>query len=138
MNRMQPIAFFVALGACLVGSGNIGHAKDKVAYQTAKLVDLRANKTGAGAGRAQYSYCLAIQSKDISYILTYETFFRGGYKPTNLIVGDPIEIRIKGDHLYFETGQKSSDDEAKAHIIRQERIAAGGKPATCGLPVEVQ
>lgn len=32
-------------------------------YQPAKLVDLQASATGAGALRAQYSFCLAIRSK---------------------------------------------------------------------------
>ena len=138
MNKTHRIASVLALNAFLLGSGTVGHAKDKNVYQTAKLVDLRASATRLGPPRAQYSYCLAIQAGDISYIVSYEPFLRGSFKPTDLIVGDPIDIRIKGDRLYFKTGKESSDDEAKAHITRQQRITPDSKPATCGLHVAVQ
>lgn len=45
------------------------HARDKAPYQTAKLIDVRSYPTGGGAARAQYSFCLAIQLQDISYIV---------------------------------------------------------------------
>jgi hypothetical protein len=90
---------------CLPGSGAVGHGKDKPAYQTAKLVYLRSYPTGSGALRAQYSFCLAIQVEDVSYIVEYLAFSRGSYEPTNLIVGDPIEIKTKDDRLYFKTGK---------------------------------
>lgn len=106
-------------------------------YQTGKLVDVRAYATGAGALRAQYSFCLAIQVEDISYIVHYETFSRSGYQPTNLIVGDPIKVKITDEQLYFETGKKSPD-EAKARITRRERIIPDSKPATCALPIAVE
>jgi hypothetical protein len=115
---------------------SVSHAKEKATYQTGKLVDIRAHSTGAGRARAQYSFCLAIQVDDISYITRYETWSHGAYQPTDLIVGDPIEIRTKGDDLYFKAGKKSRD-ESKAHIIRRERITLDSKPATCALPVAV-
>jgi hypothetical protein len=116
---------------------SIIHAKDKAVYQTGKLVDVRAYATGAGALRAQYSFCLAIQVEDISYIAHCETFSRSSYQPTNLVVGDPIKVKIADEHLYFETGKKSPD-EAKAHITRRERIIPESKPATCALPIAVE
>jgi hypothetical protein len=79
---------------------------------------------------------LAIQVEDISYMVRYETVLRGSYQPTNLVVGDPIEVRAKGNHLYFKTGQ-SPEDEAKADITRRERVAPDGKPASCALSVAV-
>lgn len=115
-----------------------GHAGDKTPYQIAKLIDIRAYPTGAGAARAQYSFCLAIQLQDISYIVHYQTFSRGGYQPTNLIVGDPIEIKIKDDNLYFKTGKKSSDGDAKAYITRRERVAPNSDSITCALPVAIE
>jgi hypothetical protein len=125
------------------------HARDKTPYETAKLIDVRAYPTGSGAGRAQYSFCLAIQLQDISYIAHYVTWARSSYQPTNLIVGDPIEVKIKDDNLYFKTGMKpapvshgmSRDDvpsEAKAHITRRERITPNSNSITCALPVAVE
>ena|ERR1039458_1699299 len=133
MKRFWPIAAFVAVGALL----SVSHAKEKPVYQTAKLVDLRAYPTGGGRARAQYSFCLAIQVEDISYTVNYETVLRGSYQPTNLVVGDPIEIRTKGNDLYFKTGN-SSPDEAKTNITRRERITSDSKPTTCALPVTTE
>jgi len=132
MKLFWPIATLLAVGPFLL----ISHAKEKAVYQTAKLVDLRASPTGGGSLRAQYSFCLAFQVDDVSYIANYETWSRGAYQPTNLIVGDPIEIRTKGDDLYFKAGKKSKD-ESKAHITRRERITPDSKPVTCALPVAV-
>jgi hypothetical protein len=132
MKRIFPIAILLALGAFL----SVSNAKEKAVYQTAKLVDLRAYPTGGGAFRAQYSFCLAFQVEDVSYMVEYWAFSRSSYQPTNLIVGDSVQIRIKGDDLYFKAGKKP-DDETKAHITRRERIAADSKPATCALSVAV-
>ena len=134
MNRSRST---VLASVFLLLLGSIIHAKDKAVYQTGKLVDVRAYATGAGALRAQYSFCLAIQVEDISYIVHYETFSRSGYQPTNLIVGDPIKVKITDEQLYFETGKKSPD-EAKARITRRERIIPDSKPATCALPIAVE
>ena len=136
MNRSERIAYFLTVAVFLPSSGTLACAKDKPAYQAAKLVDFRAYPTGSGSARAQYSFCLAIQVEDIAYIVNYEAFLRGSYQPTNLVVGDPIEIRTKGGDLYFKTGT-SSPDEHKAHITRRERIAPESKPATCALPVSL-
>jgi hypothetical protein len=132
MKRFWPVATLVALGALL----SVSHAKEKPVYQTARLVDLRAYPTGGGAFRAQYSFCLAFQVEDVSYMVEYWAFSRGSYQPTNLIVGDPVEIRTKGDDLYFRAGKKP-EDESKAHITRRERVTPDSKPATCALPVAV-
>jgi len=138
MNKTQRFASVLSLGAFLLGSGTVGHAKDKALYQTAKLVDLRAYPSGRPSPlAAQYSFCLAIQSEDIAYTVDYGTILRGSYQPTNLVVGDSIEIRTKGDDLYFKTG-KSSPDEAKSHITRRERITSDSKPTTCALPVSTE
>jgi len=55
-----------------------------------------------------------------------------GYAPSEMIVGDPIQVRIKGNNMYL---QKPRGGELKTSIIRRERIAADKKPITCALPV---
>lgn len=132
MTRFWAIATVLAVGALL----SVSHAKDKVVYQTARLVDLRAYPTGGGAFRAQYSFCLAFQLEDVSYMVEYWAFSRSSYQPTNLIVGDSVQIRTRGDDLYFKAG-KRPDDETKAHITRRERVTPNSKPVTCALPVAV-
>jgi hypothetical protein len=143
MSNKQSIMLAPVLLALLVG---VGYAGDKGIHQTGKLIDMRGHSTAAGALRAQRSFCLAIQVEDISYILHYEPAMRGNYEPTSLIIGDPIEVKIKGDKMYVKTGKKSTndlthrqtDDEVKMQILRRERIAPDGKPASCALPVAVE
>jgi len=126
--------------------GSIGNARDKAVYQTGKLIDVRSYATGTGALRAQNSFCLAIQVEDISYILAYEVAMPGDYDPTSLIIGDAIQVKIKGDKMYVKTGKKwtndfsgkQHDEEAKMQIRRRERIEHDKKPTTCGIPVSVE
>ncbi|MGB8582957.1 MAG: hypothetical protein WCD47_19220 [Candidatus Sulfotelmatobacter sp.] len=77
---------------------------------------------------------MAIQSGDVAYVVHYEAWGRNSYQPTNLFVGDPIEVRITDRYLYFKTGKKPA--EAKAEIVRRERIPAGN-PVACPSPVAV-
>jgi hypothetical protein len=116
-------------------------ARDK-AYQTGKLIDLRSHATGAtGALFAKRYVCLAIQIDDISYLVHYAPILTGGYQPeSNLIVGDPVEVRIKSDNMYLRLHPKNwqDDDEAKMHIVRRERTGPDKQAATCATPVEVQ
>jgi hypothetical protein len=42
------------------------------------------------------------------------------FKPSELIVGDPIEARIDGDKLILRT---ADGKEQKAKIVRRERLA---------------
>lgn len=117
----------------VVLTGTLAYAREKPEYKSGRLVDVRSTPTGNGALRAQNSFCLAVQLDDVSYIARYEPFSRGSYEPTDLIVGDPIEVRVKDDNLYFRSGK----NQAKAHITRRQRVLSGQPPATCSLPVAV-
>ena len=77
--------------------------------------------TGAGAWRAQNEFCLAIELDGISYLVHYEPYGRWDYVPTNLIVGDPISVRTKGDNLWFLTG-KPNEDSAKTRHLRSRNV----------------
>lgn len=120
---MKILRCFLLVSAVLPLFATIGQAKGKAVYQTGKLIDLRSYETGAGASRAQRSFCLAIQVEDISYLVRYESFLRGNYEPTNLIVGDPMQIRIKDDSLYFRTGKK----ERSTRKNKPKDISLAGK-----------
>jgi len=73
---------------------------DKPRYQTGKLIDLRRESTGFGGARAQGSFCLAVELGDMSYLVRYEAYWRWTYEPTALVVGDPVQVRIKGNVMY--------------------------------------
>jgi hypothetical protein len=107
-------------------------AAEKPEYQTGKLVDLRRDSTTSGAARAQGSFCLALELGDMSYLVRYEATWRWNYEPTDLVVGDPVEVRIKGNDLYVK---KPKGGDSKTNIVRRERNAPNKKPMTCGLPV---
>lgn len=108
------------------------HAGDKTGYQTGKLLDLRREGTGAGAARAQGWFCLAVQVGDMTYLVHQEARWRWAYEPTDFVVGDPVEVKIKGNDMYLK---KSKGADFKTYIVRRERNAPDKKPMTCGLPV---
>ena len=107
-------------------------AGEKAVYQTGKLVDLRCESTGSGAARAQGSFCLAVEVGDMTYLLRREAYWRWSYEPTDFVVGDPVEIKIKGNDMYLK---KSKGGDLKTYITRRERNAPDKKPITCALPV---
>lgn len=118
----------VALGVFSLNAG------ENAAYLTGKLVDFRRESTGAGAGRAQGSFCLAVEVSDMTYLVRYEGTWRWSYEPTDFVVGDPVEVRIKGNAMYL----KKSKGDLKTSITRRERNTPDKKPLTCALPVQDQ
>jgi hypothetical protein len=111
------------------------HASEKAVYQTGKLVDLRREGTGSGAARAQGSFCLAVEVGDMTYLVSHKAYWRWSYEPTDFVVGDPVEVRIKGNNLYLK---KSKDGDLETSITRRERNLPDKNPITCGLPVAIQ
>jgi hypothetical protein len=119
----------------LVFAVNVLHAGETVRYETGKLIDLRREDTGAGAARAQGSFCLAIEVGDMTYLVRHEAAWRWSYEPTDFIVGDPVEVKIKGNDMYLK---KAKSGDLKTYITRRERNAPDRKPLTCALPVQDQ
>jgi hypothetical protein len=109
------------------------YAGETVQYQTGKLIDLRREDTGAGAARAQGSFCLAVEVGDMTYLVRHEAAWRWSYEPTDFIVGDPVEVKIKGNDMYLK---KAKSGDLKTSITRRERNAPDKKPLTCALPVQ--
>ena len=70
---------------------------DKSDFQAGKLVDFRREGTSSGAARAQGSFCLAVEVGDMTYLLRHEAYWRWSYEPTDFIVGDPVEVLVKGN-----------------------------------------
>jgi hypothetical protein len=115
---------------CLVAV--VALAANKSEYQKGVLIDLRRTETDAGALRAQGSFCVAVRIDDISYLSRYEAAFRWSYAPTDFVVGDPVDVKVKGNHLYI---RRAKGGDLKTDITRRQRIAANGKPMTCSAPV---
>jgi hypothetical protein len=110
-------------------------AAEKSVYQTGKLVDMSSAESGAGAGRGQRIFCIAVETGNLSYTLHYWPNWRGSYVPTDLVVGDPVEIMVDKNHLYIK---KTSGGDLKTDIVRRERKSPDKKPPTCALPVSTQ
>ena len=108
------------------------NASQKTAYQTGKLVDFRRQDTGAGAGRAQGSFCLAVELGDLTYLGSYEPSWRWSYEPTEFVVGDSVEVRINGHSMYLK---KPKGGDLKTSITRRERNVQGKQGPNCGLPI---
>jgi hypothetical protein len=131
MKWLRFAVLTAAVYGLVVGAG----AAEKPPYQNGKLTDLRRYDTGAGSGRAQGSFCLAIELGDMTYIVREEAFWRSSYEPTDLVVGDPVEVQIRGNDLYI---RKPKGGDLKTHISRRERNSPDKKPSNCGLPVSTQ
>lgn len=125
VERLLPLAALLLLFASHL------FAADKAAYQTGTLVDLQMVRSATGYVRAGQSYCLAVSLGDFGYLLQYGPIWAYVYAPSEMIVGDPIQVRIKGNNMY----QKPRGGELKTSIIRREHTAPDKKPVTCALPV---
>ena len=51
--------------------------------------------------------------------------WRWSYEPTDFVVGDPVEVKIKGNDMYLK---KSKGGDLKTYITRRERNAPDKKP----------
>jgi hypothetical protein len=130
---MKRTTLFVVLALILaVTPLRAGEAAE---YQTGKLIDLHRESTGAGAARAQGTFCLAVEVTDMTYLVSHEAAWRWSYEPTDFVVGDPVEVKIEGKDLYLK---RPKGRDLKTYITRRERNAPDKKPLTCALPIQNQ
>lgn len=124
MNRLCSASLMVTLLLVMA----IPALAQKPAYVTGKLVDLRRYSEGTRPIRGSATFCLAIQVQDVSYLVDYEPLYGADHPPKELIVGDPIQVKIKGSNLWFVVAKRDPD---KTRIVRRERIPPDGVPTTC-------
>jgi len=110
-------------------------AAEKEEYQQGTLTDLQRFSTGSGALRAQGSFCLAVQVEDVTYLVHHEAYGRWSYEPTDMVVGDPVDVKINGNHLYVK---KAKGGTMKTNISRRERNQPDKPAPNCGLPVSAR
>ncbi len=105
-------------------------ARDKTPYQSTKLLEL----TNAGSG-----FCFVIQVGDLAYLA--ETSAKPGM---NLIVGDPVEIKIKNKNIWlkvqrkYPVGSDSYLDEVKTKVMLRKHMTEGQRLPSCALAISVQ
>ena len=115
----------MALNKCLILvsiallSPNIAQARQK-AYQTTKAIEVSGSRK---------EFCLVVQLDDLAYVSVANE-----HVPSNLIVGDPIQVRVKKDNLWIKTDHLSYDD-VKTNIVVRKRMTEGTKLPTCSLSV---
>jgi hypothetical protein len=127
---MKSIATAIALLVLLLCTVP-AYPSDKPEHQTGNLIDLQMVQSATGFSKAGEAYCLAVTLGDVGY-LHYGPIWAYGYAPSDFIVGDHIELRIKGNSMYLT---KPKGGEFKTEIVRRERILPDKKPLTCALPV---
>lgn len=98
---------------------SMAHARHKI-YQTTKAIEVSGSRK---------EFCLVVQLDDLAYVSVANE-----HVPSNLIVGDSIQIRVKKDNLWIKTDHLSYDD-VKTNIVVRKRMTEGTKLPTCSLSV---
>ena len=79
----------------------------------------------------QTTYTVTIVLDDLTYIAQSELIFGFGFKPTSLVVNDPIGACVRGSTLALE---RPDHKEYRARILRVSRVLRADHPA--GLPTD--
>jgi hypothetical protein len=81
-------------------------------------------------GRREYdSYSAPNMQKQTTYTAQSELIFGFGFKPTSLVVNDPIGVCVRGSMLALE---RPDGKEYRARILRVARVPRADHPA--GMP----
>lgn len=112
--RLICIGMFALL---LVGSIKPLSCERADAYRTAKLINFQRVEDPAGAARAQAVFYMAIGVDDTLYHVRYAPAWKWSYEPTDLVVGDNIQVRLDKTHIYIQRPK----GELKTYIVRRER-----------------
>jgi hypothetical protein len=114
----------------LFGFAGLANAGEKAAYQTTKLIELTAGATG---------FCFVVQLGDLGYAAVGK-----GKVPNVMVVGDPIQVKIKNDTLFVktktETGWHYDNDYIETHIRIRGRVSGSGdskKLPSCALAISL-
>jgi hypothetical protein len=103
------------------------HAQNKSVYQTTKLLEL--------IGGTE-EFCFVIQINDLAYVVVAK-----GHAPSNLIVGDPILVKVKDDNAWVKDESTKKfyydRDDFKARIVSRKRMTGDTALPTRALSVKI-
>lgn len=118
----------VALLAAFLLSASVATARDKAVYRSAELIELQGSRD---------SFCFVVQLDDLAYVADAKDA-----PASNLVVGDPVEVKVVKDVIRIKTDKKwpevEPDGSIKARIVSRQRMTKGAKLPTCALPVAVR
>ena len=133
------ILISIVVGILLVIS-QVAHSRNKKdhVYETGKLLDITIDTTESVSYRTRtykigdhyYShmdpytvrrqeYFLHVKLKGIVYVARYTSSLFKSYRPADLIVGDPIEVRFKKKKMYIK---RPDGKEMKSKIVKRVRV----------------
>ena len=111
----------------VIQAGTIGHSRETVKKNGGKEYDSYSTSNL----QKQTSYTVTIVLDDLTYTAQSEQIFGFGFKPTSLVINDPIGACIGGSTLALE---RPDGKEYRAHILRVARVPRADQSA--GLPAD--
>ena len=111
----------------VIQAGTIEHGQETVKKNGKKEY----NSYSTSNLQKQTTYTVTIALDDLNYTAQSELILGFGFKPTSLVINDPINACIRGNTLALE---RPDGKEYRAHILRVARVPRADHPA--GLPTD--
>jgi hypothetical protein len=111
----------------VIQTGTIEHGREIVKKNGRKEYD----SYSTSSLQKQTTYTVTIVLDDLTYTAQSQQILSFGFKPTSLVVNDPIGACVRGSTLALE---RPDGKEYRAHIVRAARVPRADHPA--GLPTE--
>jgi hypothetical protein len=109
----------------VIQAGTIEHGRETVKKNGRKEYDSYSTSNL----QKQTTYTVTIVLDDLTYTAQSELIFGFGFKPTSLVVNDPIGVCVRGSTLALE---RPDGKEYRARILRVARVPRADRPA--GMP----
>ena len=106
----------------VIQAGTIEHGRETVKKNGRREYD----SYSVPNRQKQTTYTVTIVLDDLTYTAQSELIFGFGFKPTSLVVNDPIGVCVRGSTLALE---RSDGKEYRARILRVARVARTDHPA---------
>ena len=109
----------------VIQGGTIEHGRETVKKNGRREYD----SYSAPNMQKQTTYTVMIVVDDLTYTAQSELIFGFGFKPTSLVVNDPIGVCVRGSTLALE---RPDGKEYRVRILRVARVPRADHPA--GMP----
>ena len=111
----------------VIQAGTIEHGRETVKKNGRREYD----SYSAPNVQKQTIYTVTIVMDDLTYTAQSGLMFGFGFKPTSLVVNDPVGACVRGSTLALE---RPDGKEYKARILRVARVLRADRPA--GMPTD--